>query len=310
MSLGSTIDWFDSLSGNLKGSLIILVAAFGFSLMVALIKLAGERYDVTQILLVRQSVMLLIASPSILLHFPGCLRSGRPQLQFLRVGLALVAMLTGFYAVIHLPLADVMAIGFAKAFFVTIFAIWILHETVGIRRWFAVILGFVGVLVMMRPGTSGFDPVSLLALFSAACAGMVMITLRLLAKHDAPITTLSYQALFVGLAICPFAYWFWVWPDLYGWLVLIAIGVVSYCAQLMNIHAYKWGEASVLASLDYVRLLYATLFGYLLFDSWPSIYTWIGAGIIISASLYTVHREHRKNRELARSPQGRPYTHY
>ena len=84
--------------------------------------------------------------------------------------------------------------------------------------------------------------------------------------------------------------------------------MVSYAAQLLNIHAYKWGEASVLASLDYVRLLYATLFGYLIFDSLPGPYTWIGALVIIGASLYTVQRERAKNRALARSPDGRGFT--
>ena len=299
---------FAALSGNMKGSLTIFVAAALFAAMTALIKLAGERLHVTQILGVRQAIMMLIVLPNVLNHFPGCLKTARLDLQIVRVMGALVAMLGGFYAVIHLPLADAVAIGFVKSFFVTIFAIFILHEVVGLRRWAAVAIGFVGVLVMIRPGTDGFDPISLLAVVASAAAGFVMVIIRKLSETDPPITTLAYQALLVGIIIAIPAWVYWQAPTAYEWGILIAVGVVSYAAQLLNIHAYKWGEASVLASLDYVRLLYATLFGYLIFDSLPGPYTWIGALVIIGASLYTVQRERAKNRALARSPDGRGFT--
>ena len=89
---------------------------------------------------------------------------------------------------------------------------------------------------------------------------------------------------------------------------MLAIGVMSYASQLLNIYAYSWGEASVLASLDYVRLLYATLLGYLVFNTLPGPYTWIGTVVIIGASLYTVHRERQRNASLARGPDGRGFT--
>lgn len=299
---------FDILSGSTKGCILILFAACLFSCMVALIKLCGERLHVTQILFVRQLIMSLIVLPSILHHFPGCLRTARFDLQLTRVSFALIAMLSGFYALIHLPLADVVSIGFAKAFFVTILAIWFLGERVGIRRWFAVILGFVGVLIMIRPGTPSFEPLSLLALLSSGCAGVVMIILRKLSSYDSPITILSYQAIFVGIVISVPAFFYWQAPTLYEWILLLLMGCISYFAQLLNINAYKWGEASLLASLDYTRLLYATILGFLIFDTWPDIYTWLGAFIIIFACLYTMHREHRADRSLIRSPDGRHFT--
>lgn len=308
MSDRPAIKRFNALSGNLKGSITIVVAALGFALMTALIKLAGERLHVTQILFVRQIVMMAIVMPSVLNHFPGCLKTARLDLQIIRVVFALIAMLCGFYAVIHMPLADAMAIGFAKSFFVTIFAIFILHEVVGIRRWSAVAVGFVGVVVMMQPGTEGFDPISILALISAAAAGMVMVIIRKLSQTDKPITTLSYQAILVAICVAIPAWIYWLPPTPFEWALLLAIGIVSYGAQMLNIYAYTWGEASVLASLDYIRLLYATLFGWLLFDTIPGVATWIGAMVIIGASLYTVQRERQKNRNLARSPDGRGFT--
>ena len=299
---------FLSLPDNLKGVITIMVAALGFTIMVTLIKLAGERLHVTQILLVRQTLMTLIVLPSILSHFPGCLRTGRLDLQLVRVAGALVAMLCGFYAVIHMPLAEATALGFAKAFFVVIFAILILHERVGPRRWAAILVGFAGVLVMLRPGSETFDPVGLLAIAGAAGAGLVMVVIRLLSRTDTPITILSYQAILVGLAVAGPAIWFWQWPTPAEWVLLVAIGFASYGAQMLNIYSYKWGEASVLASLDYVRILWATLLGWLVFATLPGVWTWAGAAIVIAASIYTVQRERTEAQALVRGPDGRGFT--
>ena len=286
----------------------MLLAAGGFALMSLQVKIAGQSLHVTEILFVRQIVMIVIVMPKVLDHFPGCLKTERLDLQIIRVAFALVAMLCGFTALIHMPLADAVAIGFAKSFFVTIFAIWFLNEVVGIRRWVAVAVGFVGVIVMMQPGTEGFDPYSILALIGAAGAGLVMVIIRKLSKTDKPITTLSYQAFLVAICIAPAAIYFWEAPTMGEWVLLISIGIVSYGAQMLNIYAYTWGEASVLASLDYMRLLYATLFGWLVFETIPGPYTWIGSLVIIGASLYTVHRERAVKANLSRSPNGRGFT--
>ncbi len=300
---------FARLPDNMKGALILFVAAALFSVMIALIKLVGERIHVTQILLVRQIIMVLIVAPTILRHFPQSLKTNKIGLHMLRNLGALVAMLCGFHAVINMPLADATAIGFAKSFFVTVFAIFILHEKVGLRRWAAVGLGFVGVMVMVRPGSATFDPIALYALAGSAAAGMVMVIIRLLSRSDQPVTILTYQAIFIGIVMIIPAYWYWIPPTSYEWGLLVAIGLTSYGGQMLNIHAYKWGEASVLASLDYVRLLYATLFGYLLFSTLPGTYTWIGAIIIVGASIYTVQRERVNKQTLSRSPDGRGYSH-
>ena len=307
-NVGTFAERFQRLPGNLKGSLTLLLAACGFSIMVLMVKVVGERLHVTQILLVRQIVMILIVLPKVLDHFPGCLKTERLDLQMIRVVFALTAMLCGFHAVIQMPLADAVAIGFAKSFFITIFAIIFLKEVVGVRRWAAVLIGFVGVLVMMRPGTNGFDPNSIFALIGAAGAGLVMVIIRKLSETDKPITTLSYQAFLVALCVMVPGILYWEWPTQLEWGLLVAIGIVSYGAQMLNIYAYTWGEASVLASLDYVRLLYATFFGWLVYDTLPGPYTWIGSLVIIAASIYTVQRERKNKQTLARSPDGRGFT--
>ena len=308
MSYASNRRAFLAMPGNLRGAATIMVAALGFTLMVTLVKLAGERLHVTQVLFVRQVVMTAIVMPSILSHFPGCLRTARLDLQLVRVAAALVAMLCGFTAVINMPLAEATAIGFAKAFFVTIFAILLLGEHVGPRRWAALGVGFLGVMVMVRPGTEAFDPYGVFALVGAAGAGLVMVVIRMLSRTDAPITILSYQATLVGVAMAAPAIWFWQWPTAWEWGLLVAVGAASYAAQMLNIYAYKWGEASVMASLDYVRLLWATLLGWLVFETLPGPWTWAGAAIVIAAALYTVNRERLKGQRLARGPDGRGYS--
>ena len=129
------LNWYLRLSDNLKGIVFLMLASIIFSVMALMIKLLGQHLHITQILLVRQMGMVIMISPAILRNFPGSLRSNRPGLQLLRVACALLAMLCGFTAVIHMPLADATAISFAKSFFVTIFAVIFLAEVVGVYRW-------------------------------------------------------------------------------------------------------------------------------------------------------------------------------
>lgn len=300
--------WWKDLPGNARGAIWILTSAFFFTVMTTLIKVAGQRIHIFEILMARQVVMTLIAAPTIIGSFPAALRTPRPDLHVLRVILACIAMLCGFTAVIQLPLADATAISFAKSFFVTIFAILILKETVGFHRWAAVVVGFLGVLVMLNPtGEGAMNIYGLMAVAGAAGAGMVMILIRLMSRTDRPVTILTYQALGVGLLMIVPTWLYWVTPTWQESVILLAIGAFAWVAQMCNIQAFRAGEATSIASLDYTRLLYATIFGVMIFGQWPGLNTFLGAGIIIAASLYTVHREARKNRRLVRDAEGRGY---
>lgn len=264
--------------------------------MALLIKLLGQHLHVTQILFVRQLGMLVMVLPAIIRHFPGSLRSNRPGLQIMRMGFAVVAMLGGFTAVIHLPMADATAIFFAKSFFITIFAVFFLGEVVGIYRWSAVMVGFVGVMIMLQPGTAQFSIYSLASLAGAAGAAAVMIMLRILSHEDSADTIMTWSALGIGLAMAIPGIYYWQSPTVNEWALLVVLAMVSYFAQRCNIFAYKHGEASMLASLDYTRLLWATLLGYLVFGDFPGTATWAGASIVIAAAIFMVYRESRRAR--------------
>jgi len=251
--------------------------------------------------------MLLMLSPTLIRDFPDAIHTSRPGLQLFRVCLALVALFGGFTAVVNMPLADATALGFAKSFFVTVFAIFILKEKVGLYRWTAIVCGFIGVAVMLQPGTSGYSIYGLYAIAGAAAAGLVMVIIRLLSRTESSSSIIGYQVFGVGVVTMIPAIMVWTQPTPTEWLIILGIGVVSFFAQKSNIYAYKHGEASLLASLDYVRLLFATVLGFFLFDQLPQLSTWIGAGIIVTAAVFTVYREARRKQTITRAPGGRGF---
>jgi drug/metabolite transporter (DMT)-like permease len=293
-------DRLSLLPGNLRGILWMLLGGLFFTVMVTLIKLLGQRLDVTQILLLRQCFMAAIVAPTIIYGLPASLVTHHPFLHATRIVCAATAMFCGFSAVIHLPLADATAIGFSKTFFVTIFAIIFLGETVGRHRWAATIIGFAGVLVIVRPGgENGLDPYALLAVLGACGASCVMIIIRKLSQVERPVTILTYQAVFVGVIMAPFAIWNWINPTLTEWLLLGVIGLSSWAGQMCNIRAFRAGEASAIAAFEYVRLLYATVLGFLLFGDVPAYATYLGAALIVAAAFYTAFREKQLGRSNA-----------
>lgn len=290
----------------------MLVAACMFSITVAIIKTIGDRISIFEILFFRQLGMVILAAPVVIKGLPGSLITQRPDLQVLRVIFATLAMTLGFSAFIHLPLSQATAIGFSKTMFITILAIIFLKETVGIRRWAAVAVGFIGVLVMITPeqgwiAFSGFNLWSLSALAGAAAAGLVMVIIRKLTQVDQPITILSYQAVLVGLLMAAPTFYYWVMPTWQEWLLLGVLSLFSVFAQVCNIRAYKVGEATAISSIDYTRVIYASILGWFLFAEIPDINTLIGAGIIIAASLYTLNREAKRGKALALAKESRVY---
>jgi drug/metabolite transporter (DMT)-like permease len=256
---------------------------------------------IVEIMLLRQIIMLLTVLPMIVRHFPASLRTRHPWHHAARVVFALVGMGCGFTAIVHIPLADATAISFSRTFFITIFAILFLGEVVGVRRWCATIVGFIGVLIMLNPAGDDLNVYGLFAVAGAAGASIVMIIIRYVSRFDSPITILTYQAVFVGLAVAPFAVWLWVWPTLTEWLWIVVIGILSVIGQYANICAYKDGEATIVSSFDYARLLWATLFGLVIFGAWPGPHTLAGAALIVVAAIYTMLREARKKSSSKRS---------
>ncbi len=283
--------WFLGLPGNVQGAIWIIGAGLFFSVMSALIKVTGARIPVIEILFVRQIVLSIIVWPVIAPDLRGAFTTGNFKLHMLRIVLAMVAMIAGFTSTVHLPLADVTALAFTKSIFVTLFAIILLREKVGLHRWGATLLGFAGVGLMLKPSGDGSLYYGLLAILSAAAAGLIMVIIRKLAQNEKLSTIMAYQSFGVGAVLLVPTIWLWVTPTWFEAGLMLLVGVTSAVGQSMNILGYRAGEAAMVAPMDYLRLIYASAIGILIFNDWPTLETLAGAAIIVAASLYTMRRE-------------------
>lgn len=280
------------LSNNIKGVLWALLATALFAIAAAMAKVGVKDYHVLQILFFRQIVVLISSVPSIVKTFPGSLKTNYPFIHLLRLMGAFVALSCGIWAVSVLPLTTAITLGFAQVFFVALLALYFLKESVGSHRISAVLIGFLGVVVVMRPGVDGFfDVHAFIPIVAAVGAAVAVTAVRKLSQTESTATLLIYQAVFVGaLAGIPL-FWLWIAPDLFGLMFLLAMGVLAAAGQWVAVKALRLGEASVIGNTQYIQVVYASILGFFLFDEIPDIYTVLGATIIIGSSIYMLHRE-------------------
>lgn len=274
----------------------------GFSVAVVLIKILGQRLHVTQIVALRQIVIVLALIPAFMNARPSERRLKRPGLQVIRAGIVFLSILAGFTAIIHLPLATATTLSFARTFFATIFAILILKEAVGPYRISALFIGFVGILVVLRPNTETIWNIDMMLAVAAAAGVAVNTTLiRIQSQEDKPSIMVAYQASLVGLAMAPLAIAHWQNLTSSELAMIVIIGLLTVVAQWAMVHAFKEAEASALAPLDYLRLLLMTLFGWLVFNEWPDPQTWLGAAIILGSALFILYREGKKKKHTPKN---------
>ena len=228
---------------------------------------------------------------------PGIVRTHRPGLQLVRSALLFVSSAVFVLALNYLPLADTVTLNYTGPLLVTALSVPLLGEKVGWRRWAAVFVGFLGVLVVVRPGFAEVHWAVVLPLTTATVFAFYHIATRLLAGTDDPMTTILWSS-FVGTAIStaclPFV---WTPPDLWGWVGLIAIGALGASGHLSFIHAFSHAPPSFLAPLTYLGLIWATLLGWILFDHLPDGPTFLGMAIIAGSGLYILYRESVRRRE-------------
>ena len=284
------IQRWQALPGNARGSLIILVASMVGVLMSSLIKHVGQTIPVIEILFIRQIIVLVIISPVIFRNFSTVFKTKNYGMHGLRVSLSIVAMYTGFSAVVNMPLAEVTAISFARILFTTILAIIFLKEVIGLRRWTSIIIGFVGVLVIIRPDLDNINVYALMAIISALFVSGGKIVLRKLSQLDKTSTILTLHSVSITLVLVIPAYFQWVMPNLHEMIFIVLIGSFMSVMQWLFIQALRVGEAAAIAPMEYVRLIYAGIIGFIFFVEIPTVWTLSGAGIIVASTLYTMHR--------------------
>lgn len=274
---------------------MVLLAVALFSVMDALSKLMAVRIDPVELVWGRYLVILVLLLPP-LLRQPRLLVTARPGLQLLRGVCVLGAALFFIAGLARLALADATAIGFASPLLVTALSIPLLHEQIGVRRWSAVAVGFLGVLVVIRPGSGAVGPAALLPLVSAACWALSIVATRRMGSADRPATTLFHSTL-VGVALSGAALPL-VWRPLSAvdWAMMTAMGLLSAGGQYLLIAALARGAASLLAAFSYSQMVWSTLVGFIVFGTIPVSWTWLGVALIIASGLYIAHRERVRSR--------------
>jgi drug/metabolite transporter (DMT)-like permease len=203
---------------------------------------------------------------------------------------------------VHLPLAQAIAISYSTPLFVTIGAVWVLGETVRARRWAAVAIGFIGVLILIRPGAETFSSASLVAALAALMSASVAISIKFLTRTEKPDAIVIYTTLlWVPMSLLPAAF-FWQWPSGITWLWLVLAGLFGTVAHLCWTRALQLGDASMLTPISFLQVLVVGVFGWWLFGEKVDGYTLLGALIIFGSNIYIAHRETRLRKPAVTDP--------
>lgn len=284
-------------SSTLRGIVLMCAAVLCFTVMDALIKHLAGRYPTLQLVFAR-NVFALIPVIYPLMKGGGfkLLRTRRPVGHALRAVFGLISMCCFFYAYGQLELATVIAIGFSAPLFMTALSVPMLGEPVGWRRWTAVLVGFVGVLIMTRPGVGMLEASALIAVLGAFLYALVVVVIRKLGATEHPATIVLYftfTSAMVSGAAMPFL---WVTPTLADWPFLIGTGLLGGIAQLTMTRAFMQAPVAVIAPFEYSSMLWAVTLGYFFWGEVPDRWVWAGTVIVVGSGLYILYRETRRRR--------------
>jgi drug/metabolite transporter (DMT)-like permease len=248
---------------------------------------------------IRFAVFALIMVPAMVPGSPVfALRSPRPGLQLMR-GVALLSSSLLFISGLRfLPIAEASATGFVAPLFVTALSIMFLRESVGLRRWLATVVGLVGVLIILRPGTSAFHPAAFFPLVSALAWACTLIMTRMMSGRERAATTMAYSSIAGVCILSALVPLVWVAPSWHGVLLGVLIGIASTAGQWIVVLAFRYADASVLAPFSYTQLLWVSILGFVVFGELPDIWTVTGAVFIVASGLYTAHRERVRRSQL------------
>lgn len=280
-----------SLAPTTRAALWVVAGGACSTLMNILIREAAQELHPFEVTFFRCLFGLVVLVPWLMRVGIGSLRTTKAWFYTLRAAVSLVSMLSWFYGITLVPLATATALNFTAPLFAIAGAALVLGETVRLRRWAAVGAGFLGVLVIVRPGAAALDPNLLYILLSAATMGMGVVTVKFLSRSESATAIVTYMVLYSApLALIP-ALFVWRWPSLptLGWLV--ALGAIGTAAHFCVARAYGGADASACAPFEFLRMPLTALLAYLVFGEITDLWTWVGAAVIAGASIYVAHRE-------------------
>ena len=289
-------------SGLTVALLLAVSSTAVFATMHALVRHVSGSVHPFEIAFFRSLFGLVAVLPLIIRAGPSVLKSQHPKLLVVRALCSAASMLCWFYGLSVVPIATATALSFSNVLFGSIGVALFLGERMRVRRWTAVVLGFIGMLLIVRPGFAAVDRGTLLVLVSAVLWGISLVIIKTLLRTDGTLTVVAWAgiSLTIATAIPAFSVWQWPsWGEL-AWLALI--GTLATVGTLGWTYALKTAEATLIIPLDFTRLVWAGAIGFFVFAELPDVWTWIGSGLIVASTVYIMVREGRLARAgIARS---------
>lgn len=273
------------------------------SLMHVLVREVSQHVHPIEIAFFRNVTGLVMLIPFLLRQDRSLWKSKQPKLQLIRSIIGSIALMSWFTCLSMLPVADATAISFVTVLYITVGAALFLGEKVGIRRWLAIIVGFIGTLIIVRPGSSLFGAGALVALVSTMFWAAAMLCVKVLSRTDSSVTMVFYVNVYFMIFTFVPAMFFWTWPTPLLAGQMIVVGVMATLGHLCMAQALRAADTTVVAPVDYTRLLWAAGVGYLVFGEFPDVWTWVGGTVIFLSTVYITYREAMTKRS---TPTARP----
>ncbi len=282
------------LSPTARGALFMVCATACWAAMMVLVRMLTGDYSAFEILFFRNLVALMLLGPIIAHAGIGVLRTRRPGLHVLRAALSYLGMLGLFYGIARLAVADVVALSFTQPLFIVVLAALILKEGVGLARWRATLLGFIGVLIIVRPGFAEIGLATVVVIVSALLYGGSNVCIKALMRTDTPFQAVVYvNLLMLPMSLIPTVF-FWTTPGWTDLALMAGVGVTGTAAVYMLTRAYAAADASAVVPYDFLRLPFTATAAYVMFNETVDVWTLAGAAVIFGSSYALVRIESRR----------------
>lgn len=286
----------DAPDATRRGILLFALAVFFFASMDVVAKWLMDRYDPLMVVWARYTSQLLWTLVIFAPRLIRLLRTRHIGLQLLRSAFLFGGTLFFFLSLSRLQLAEAVAIFEIAPLLITALSVVVLNEVVGFRRWIGVLIGLFGAVVIIRPGSDVFQIWSLMPLIAASCFAAYTISTRFLGQDEAPATSFLYTTIIGSIAATAILPWVWETPLWVDVPVLATFGMIGGVGHFMLILAFTATQASILAPLSYLGLVFSAIFGVIFFAEFPDMWTWVGAAIIVGAGVYVWYRENYASR--------------
>ncbi|OAN13358.1 hypothetical protein A3K86_15070 [Photobacterium jeanii] len=297
-----------NIPNTTKGVLLALVSTALFVVVGMIVRMLSDTIDTFQILFFRQLIFIAVLMPAIARNLDILVKPKQIKLHTMRIIGAFTALYLGFVTVSQLPFADAQALGFLQVLFVALISRSFLAETVSPSRWFTIAVGFVGVILIVQPSfyAASFTYV-ITGVIAAIGAAVAVICVRKVAQTEPQITLLTYQAVFIGLIAFIPSLNHWHWPTWQELSLLILVGLLSSVGQWVGVTAYKYGQANIIANVQYVSIIYSLILGFLIFAETPNLIAITGTGVLIlSAALPLLYQNWKTQYNESQSNEKSP----